>query len=172
MNCRASDHSAHRGIHCSSPGFSAGTSHMPMGPVARLPLCDSGAICTWMTTPPGPRQQPATGSWRCLSGSSSTAAQHPHSCGSTTGRSSSPTPWPTGVAPTVGVRCSSTRARHGRTLGIESFNGRLRDELLSLWRFDSRLEARVIVEDWRIDYNTNRPHTAHGDQTPAEFAAV
>lgn len=55
---------------------------------------------------------------------------------------------------------------------IESFNGRLRDELLNLWRFDSLLEARVIIEDWRIDYNTNRPHTAHGDQTPAEFAVA
>ena len=54
---------------------------------------------------------------------------------------------------------------------IESFNGRLRDELLNLWQFDSLLEARVIIEDWRIDYNWNRPHTAHGDLAPAEFAA-
>jgi len=28
----------------------------------------------------------------------------------------------------------------------------------------------VIIEDWRLDYNTNRPHTAHGDLTPTEFA--
>ncbi len=55
---------------------------------------------------------------------------------------------------------------------IESFNGRLGDELLNLWRFDSLLEACVIIEDWRIDYKTNRPHTARGDQTPAEFAAA
>lgn len=40
---------------------------------------------------------------------------------------------------------------------IESFNGRLRDELLNAWRFDSLLEARVIIEDWRRDYNANRP---------------
>ncbi len=40
---------------------------------------------------------------------------------------------------------------------IESFNGRLRDELLNSWRFDSLREARVIIEDWRIDYNANRP---------------
>ena len=53
---------------------------------------------------------------------------------------------------------------------IESFNGRLRDELLNSWQFDSLLEARVIIEDWRIDYNDHRPHTAHGDLTPAEFA--
>lgn len=54
---------------------------------------------------------------------------------------------------------------------IESFNGKLRDELLNAWQFDSLLEARVIIEDWRIDYNLNRPHTAHGDLTPSEFAA-
>lgn len=53
---------------------------------------------------------------------------------------------------------------------IESFNGRLRDELLNSWRFDSLLEARVIVEDWRLDYNANRPHSAHGELTPTEFA--
>jgi putative transposase len=53
---------------------------------------------------------------------------------------------------------------------IESFNGRLRDELLNGWRFDSLLEAQVLIEDWRIDYNNNRPHTAHGDLTPTEFA--
>ena len=52
---------------------------------------------------------------------------------------------------------------------IESFNSRLRDELLNLWVFDSILEARVLIEDWRIDYNQNRPHSAHGDLTPAEF---
>jgi putative transposase len=53
---------------------------------------------------------------------------------------------------------------------VESFNGRLRDELLNLWHFDSLLEARVITEDWRRDYNTNRPHSAHGELTPTEFA--
>ena len=53
---------------------------------------------------------------------------------------------------------------------IESFNGRLRDELLNSWRFDSLLEAQVIIEDWRIDYNANRPHSAHRGLSPAEFA--
>ena len=43
---------------------------------------------------------------------------------------------------------------------IESFNGRLRDEFLNGWQFDSLLEAQVLLEDWRIDYNTNRP--SHG----------
>jgi putative transposase len=53
---------------------------------------------------------------------------------------------------------------------IESFNGRLRDELLNGRQWDSLLEARVIIEDWRIDYNINRPHTVHGDLSPNEFA--
>jgi putative transposase len=53
---------------------------------------------------------------------------------------------------------------------IESFNSRLRDELLNSWQFDSLLEAKVLIEDWRIDYNLNRPHSAHGDLTPTEFA--
>ena len=53
---------------------------------------------------------------------------------------------------------------------IESFNGRLRDELLNGWHFDSLLEAQVLIEDWRIDYNINRPHSAHGGLTPSEFA--
>jgi putative transposase len=53
---------------------------------------------------------------------------------------------------------------------IESFNGRLRDELLNGWQFDNLFEAQVLIEDWRIDYNINRPHTAHGDLSPDEFA--
>lgn len=55
---------------------------------------------------------------------------------------------------------------------IESFNSRLRDELLNLWQFDSLLEARVLIGDWRTDYNENRPHSAHGGLTPTEFATA
>jgi transposase InsO family protein len=47
---------------------------------------------------------------------------------------------------------------------------RLGDELLNAWRLDSLLEARMIIEDWRRDYNANRPHSAHGELTPPEFA--
>ena len=53
---------------------------------------------------------------------------------------------------------------------IESFDGRLRDELLNAWQFDSLLETRVHLGDWRIDDNCNRPDTTHGDLTPTEFA--
>jgi putative transposase len=53
---------------------------------------------------------------------------------------------------------------------IESFNGRLRDELLNGELFENLLEAKVIIEDWRIDYNINRPHSAHGYLTPTAYA--
>ncbi len=42
---------------------------------------------------------------------------------------------------------------------IESFNGRLRDECLNEHLFANLPEARKIIEEWRIDYNTLRPHT-------------
>ena len=53
---------------------------------------------------------------------------------------------------------------------VESFGSRLRDELLAMEAFSSLLEARVLVEDWRIEYNTVRPHSALGYLTPTEFA--
>ena len=54
---------------------------------------------------------------------------------------------------------------------VESFNGRLRDECLNEHLFTSLKGAREIIEDWRIDYNTNRPHTSLNGLTPTEFAA-
>ncbi len=53
---------------------------------------------------------------------------------------------------------------------VESFNGRLRDELLNIEEFACLTEAKVIIEDWRIQYNTYRPHSALGSLTPAEYA--
>ncbi len=53
---------------------------------------------------------------------------------------------------------------------VESFNGRLRDELLNIEEFACLTEARVIIEDWRIQYNTYRPHSALGGLTPTEYA--
>lgn len=55
---------------------------------------------------------------------------------------------------------------------IESFNGRLRDECLNEHWFQSLPHARRIVEEWRIDYNRNRPHSSLGNQTPEEFRAA
>jgi len=53
---------------------------------------------------------------------------------------------------------------------IESFNGRLRDELLNETLFTSLAQARVALGCWRTDYNDNRPHSKLGWRTPSEFA--
>ena len=53
---------------------------------------------------------------------------------------------------------------------VESFNGRLRDECLNEHLFASLKEARRIIEAWKIDYNTQRPHTSLDGLTPIEFA--
>ena len=53
---------------------------------------------------------------------------------------------------------------------VESFNGRLRDEFLAVEQFDSLLEAQVLLEDWRIEYNTKRPHSSLGWLAPAAYA--
>jgi putative transposase len=53
---------------------------------------------------------------------------------------------------------------------VESFNGRLRDECLNEHLFANLNEARNIIEEWRIDYNTNRPHSSLKGLTPTEFA--
>jgi len=55
---------------------------------------------------------------------------------------------------------------------IESFNGRLRDELLNETLFSSLSHARAILTIWRADYNGSRPHSQLGWQTPAEFAST
>jgi len=52
---------------------------------------------------------------------------------------------------------------------VESFNGRFRDECLSEERFPTLARARLEIEQWRIDYNTQRPHSALGYVTPKMF---
>jgi putative transposase len=54
---------------------------------------------------------------------------------------------------------------------VESFNSRLRDELLNVELFTSLAEAQVLASDWREDYNANHPHSALGMMSPARFAA-
>jgi len=53
---------------------------------------------------------------------------------------------------------------------IESFNGKFRDELLNGEIFDTILEARVITERWRKQYNTIRPHSSLAYRPPAPEA--
>ena len=55
---------------------------------------------------------------------------------------------------------------------VESFNSRIRDELLSSEVFESLAEATYLVGRWRDDYNRQRPQRALGKRTPAEFAAA
>jgi hypothetical protein len=54
----------------------------------------------------------------------------------------------------------------------ESFNGRMRDELLNGEIFYSLREAQIIIERWRNHYNTKRPHSALGYRPPAPEAIV
>lgn len=51
----------------------------------------------------------------------------------------------------------------------ESFNGKFRDECLSLEWFRSRIDAKIVIEDWRRHYNETRPHSSLGYLTPTEF---
>ena len=53
---------------------------------------------------------------------------------------------------------------------IEAFNSRFRDECLNLHWFDSLEEVQTTIEAWRVDYNTERPHGALGQRTPAAFS--
>ncbi len=53
---------------------------------------------------------------------------------------------------------------------IESFNGKLRDELLSGEIFDTLIEGRIIIERWRSEYNQKRPHSSLGYIPPAPGA--
>jgi putative transposase len=53
---------------------------------------------------------------------------------------------------------------------VESFNGKLRAECLNTHWFETLEEAQAILEAWRREYNTERPHTALGLKTPVEFA--
>ena len=55
---------------------------------------------------------------------------------------------------------------------VESFNGKLRDELLNAEVFSTLLEAQVLIEQWRVHYNTVRPHSSLGYRPPAPEVVV
>jgi len=55
---------------------------------------------------------------------------------------------------------------------IESFNARLRDEVLNQEMFGSVTEARVLIERWRQEYNSEHPHSSLGYLSPDEYAAT
>lgn len=53
---------------------------------------------------------------------------------------------------------------------VESFNGLMRDELLNETLFHGLDHARAVIREWAEDYNTCRPHSSIGYQTPASYA--
>jgi putative transposase len=55
---------------------------------------------------------------------------------------------------------------------VESFHSRVRDELLNIELFQTITEAKILIEDWRNDYNNNRYHSSLAMMTPARFAAT
>lgn len=55
---------------------------------------------------------------------------------------------------------------------VESFNGTFRNECLDREWFSNRREARIVIEQWRWEYNTQRPHSSLGYQTPAKVGAA
>jgi putative transposase len=71
-----------------------------------------------------------------------------------------------------GIRLDFIRPGHPvENAFIESFNGNLRDECLNLHHFASLAEAQAIIEQWRAEYHTDRPHRGLGQLTPADYAA-
>jgi putative transposase len=72
-----------------------------------------------------------------------------------------------------GVRLSFIRpGKPVENAYIESFNGKFRDECLNEHWFVTMAHARRLIESWRIEYNTERPHSSLGDRTPTEYAAL
>jgi len=55
---------------------------------------------------------------------------------------------------------------------IESFNGKLRDELPDREIFTSLIEAKILIEEWRKEYNQVRPHSALNYRPPAPEAII
>ena len=53
---------------------------------------------------------------------------------------------------------------------VESFNGKLRDECLNENMFETLIEAKILVERWRKDYNEQRPHSSLRGLTPEAYA--
>jgi putative transposase len=66
---------------------------------------------------------------------------------------------------------ASSQARPGENRFVESFNGRARDELLNIAEFALLADATIVVEAWRVSYDTHRPHSALRRSHPATSLA-
>ena len=62
-----------------------------------------------------------------------------------------------------------TPGKPGENGHVESFSGKFRDECLNLHWFLDLTDARVTIEQWRTDYNRDRPHSVLGYLTPLEY---
>ncbi|MGC0367116.1 transposase InsO family protein [Rhodococcus sp. 27YEA15] len=105
--------------------------------------------------------------WRRRSRS---GAAHRRSCGATTGPSSSEEALRTFCEDQVGIGYVPP-GQPWKNGYIESFNNRVRDECLNMNEFHSLLEARVVIEDWKEDYNNRHRHSSLAYRTPNEYAA-
>jgi putative transposase len=71
-----------------------------------------------------------------------------------------------------GVKCAFIeKGSPQQNAFVERFNGTMRDELLNGEEFDNLLEARVVITNWLVEYNTVRPHRGLGMLTPEAYAA-
>jgi putative transposase len=71
-----------------------------------------------------------------------------------------------------GVKCAFIeKGSPQQNAFVERFNGTMRDELLNGEEFDNLLEARVVIRNWLVEYNTLRPHRGLGMLTPVAYAA-
>jgi putative transposase len=75
-----------------------------------------------------------------------------------------------GLRPWRAAAVHSTPGKPIENAFVESFNGKVRDECLNEHWFASVAEARTLIETWRVDYNTIRPHSALHGATPEQFA--
>ena len=75
------------------------------------------------------------------------------------------------IEPSVRMGPVGVRREPNQNGFVESFHGRFRDECLNREQFWTLTEARVVIEDYRAEYNTFRPHSKLGYQSPATFAA-
>src|SRR6266853_485115 len=88
------------------------------------------------------------------------------------GRSSLPRSCGSGWVSWARRRCTSRPGSPGKNGYCESFNGKLRDEFVKGEIFYSLKEAQILAERWRVEYNTERPHSALEYRPPAPPAIM
>jgi putative transposase len=72
----------------------------------------------------------------------------------------------------TGVKWHYAPGKPQQNAFIESFNGRVRNELLNETLFGSLAHARAALAEWRLDYNTVRPHSSLGNLSPVDYATL